>query len=229
MSEVPDFRLLVSLFVVQALASAVMLGGAQYVAMYLLGDASALTYMFVALVGPALIVMPLWYRLGRRLGKVAGLMLASALFVVATASLSIAVWAPGWWMLVSVAVAGIGYAGMQAFPLAMLPDIIDTDRRSTGHDRGGPMSGVWTACETVGLALGPGVFLVILAFGGFVSSSGDATVAQPDSALTAIALAFSVVPSLLVACSLLLLRHYRDHTTAGLLPGRPTATRHLAQ
>ena len=229
LSEVPDFRLLVSLFVVQALASAVMLGGAQYVAMYLLGDASALTYMFVALVGPALIVMPLWYRLGRRLGKVAGLMLASALFVVATASLSIAVWAPGWWMLVSVAVAGIGYAGMQAFPLAMLPDIIDTDRRSTGHDRGGAMSGVWTACETVGLALGPGVFLVILAFGGFVSSSGDATVAQPDSALTAIALAFSVVPSLLVACSLLLLRHYRDHTTAGLLPGRPTATRHLAQ
>ena len=134
---------------------------------------------------------------------------ATAIAVVAAAVLTLLVPGLGF-SNTSVAVAGIGYAGMQAFPLAMLPDIIDTDRRSTGHDRGGAMSGVWTACETVGLALGPGVFLVILAFGGFVSSSGDTAVGQPDSALIAIALAFSLVPALLVAFSLLFLRGYRD-------------------
>ena len=229
LTQVRNFGLLVALFVIQALASAVMLGGAQYVATYLLGNKSALTYMFVALVGPALIVMPLWYRLGHRFGKVAGLVLASVLFIAATASLLVAAWAPGWWMLASVAVAGVGYAGMQAFPLAMLPDIIESDRRTTGHDRGGAMSGVWTACETVGLALGPGVFLLILAIGGFVSSSGDTAVGQPDSALTAIALAFSPVPALLVAFSLLFLRGYRDDAGVDALSAHPSPTGHPTQ
>ena len=35
------------------------------------------------------------------------------------------------------------------------------------------MSGVWTALETAGLALGPAVVLAMLAVGGFVSSAGD--------------------------------------------------------
>jgi GPH family glycoside/pentoside/hexuronide:cation symporter len=40
-------------------------------------------------------------------------------------------------------------------------------------------------------------------------SSTDAAAAQPSSARTAIALGFTVVPAVLVALSLLLLRHYR--------------------
>ena len=67
---------------------------------------------------------------------------------------------------------------------------------------------MWTAGETLGLALGPAVYAAVLALGGYVSSTGSAVV-QPDSAVTAIALGFSLVPAVLVAVSLLALRGYR--------------------
>ena len=87
----------------------------------------------------------------------------------------------------------------------MLPDTAADDARRTGENRVGVLTGVWTAGETLGLALGPAVLAVLLAVGGYVSSRGDA-VAQPPGALTAITLGFSVVPALLVAASLLTLR-----------------------
>lgn len=205
------FRVLVAVFVIQALASAVMLAGAQYVATYVLGDESALTGLFVALVAPALLVMPLWFRFAIWRGKVRGLVVSSSIFVVATVILVFATWFPGWWIYLAVGVAGIGYAGMQAFPLALLPDVIDEDARRGGRERGGALAGVWTATETAGLALGPAVFLLALAIGGFASSSGDEVVEQPDSAVAAIALAFSVLPAVLVAFSVWLLRGYGEN------------------
>jgi Na+/melibiose symporter-like transporter len=71
---------------------------------------------------------------------------------------------------------------------------------------------VWTAGETLGLALGPAVYAAVLAFGGYVSSTGS-PVAQPDSAVTAVVLGFSLVPAVLVAVSLLALRGYRLEKT----------------
>jgi len=41
-----------------------------------------------------------------------------------------------------------------------------------------------------------------------VSSGSDKSVTQPDSALLAIAIGFSLVPAILIALSLLILRHY---------------------
>ena len=91
----------------------------------------------------------------------------------------------------AVVLVGIGYAGCQVFPLAMLPDAAAVDARRTGSNRAGVYTGVWTAGETLGLALGPGVFALALALGGYRSSTtGD--VAQPGSALGAIVIGFSV-------------------------------------
>ena len=73
------------------------------------------------------------------------------------------------------------------------------------------------------------MFLLILALGGFVSSSGDTAVGQPDSALTAIALAFSLVPALLAAFSLLFLRGYRDDAGVDALTAHPSMTGHPTQ
>ncbi|MET9202769.1 MFS transporter [Gordonia sp. NPDC003585] len=205
----PRFRNLLAVYVVQALASAVMLAGAQYVATYTFDDSGMLTLFFVALVAPAIVVMPLWYRFGRHRGKETGLAAASALFVLGAAGAVVAVWSPGWWVFVAVGVAGVGYAGMQTFPLAMLPDVIDEHTERVGTDRGGALSGLWTACETVGLALGPAVYLIILGLTGFASSSGDETPDQPDTALVGVVVGFTVVPAILVASTFLLMRGLR--------------------
>nr|WP_246336541.1 MFS transporter [Flexivirga oryzae] len=91
--------------------------------------------------------------------------------------------------------------------LAMLPDCAALDARRTGSNRIGVYTGVWTAGETLGLAVGPGVYALVLAVGGYVSStSGHGT--QPSSALTAITLGFSLVPGILVLLSLIPLMRY---------------------
>src|SRR5690606_38332413 len=104
-------------------------------------------------------------------------------------------------------IVGVGYAGAQVFPMAMLPDVAAHDARTSGENRIGVFTGVWTAGETLGLAIGPGLFAVILAIGGYVSST-DHSAVQPDSARTAIAVGFSLVPAALVATSMLFLRRY---------------------
>lgn len=209
------FRILLTVYVVQALATAVMLAGAQYLATYVLDDAAALTPLFIALVAPALLVMPLWVRSGQRFGKQRSLMFASALFLVAALSLTLTVWWPGGWIFAPVAICGIAYAGLQTFPLAMLPDVIDEYSAQTGRQQGGAMSGLWTAGETFGMALGPGVYLLVLAASGFASSRAGETVAQTPSALAGISAGFALVPAILMAISIVVLARYdaRDDRT----------------
>ena len=89
----------------------------------------------------------------------------------------------------------------------MLPDTAADDARRTGQNRVGVLTGVWTAGETLGLALGPAVLALLLAVGGYVSTRG-AELAQPASAQTAITLGFSLVPAVLIGLSLLTLRGY---------------------
>lgn len=204
--DLPAYRILLIVFVLQALATGIMLAAAQYVATYILGSASALTFLFVSLVAPAILVMPLWTKLSDRLGKRATLAMATALFAVASLSLVGLLWAPGWWLYIPVALAGVAYAGMQMFPLAMLPDVIS----AAGRERGGAMGGLWTAGETSGLALGPAVVLIMLSIGAFESSGAGVVAIQPDSALAAIILAFSLVPAVITAVSLVVLRRYRE-------------------
>lgn len=204
------FRVLLTAFALQALATGTMLGGAQYVATYLLGSEGSVAILFAALVGPAVAVMPLWLRLVRRWGKQRAFLLASALFLAATMTLAALVVTAGPWVYPVVAIAGIGYAGMQMLPMSMLPDVItDHEQRTGGVVRAGMFSGVWTAAETVAMALGPALVLLILAATGFVSSSGAGPAAQSTSALTGIAVAFTAAPAVLVAASMLVLRRYR--------------------
>jgi glycoside/pentoside/hexuronide:cation symporter, GPH family len=199
------FRLLLAVFVVQAVGLGTMLAGVDYFARLVLGEPGLQTALFAGFVGPALLVMPLWQRVGRRHGKRIGLVAASVLFAVAVAGLAAARVLPVPVVLVLMAVIGVGYAGMQVFPLAMLPDVITADERRTGATRAGLFSGVWTAGETLGLALGPGVYGLVLAAGGYVASTDGAAVQSPG-AVTAALLGFTVIPAVLALAALPLLR-----------------------
>jgi GPH family glycoside/pentoside/hexuronide:cation symporter len=199
------FRVLLTTFVLQALATGAMLAGVDYVSRWVIGTPAAASLLFACFVAPALVVTPLWQRYGTARDKKRGYVLASlllgggALLLLGARSLpEVAVYA-------IVAVVGVGYAGAQMFPMAMLPDV--ASRTGESRTRVGLYTGVWTAGETLGLALGPGVYAAVLATGGYVSSVGS-TATQPDSALTAIVVGFSLVPAVLVGLSLLALRPF---------------------
>lgn len=203
------FRALLGTFVLQALATGMMLAGAQFVATWVLHDEGAVTVLFASLIAPALIFAPVWQKVADRLGKERSFRIASAAFLVATLALIGMLWAPGWWIVAPVALAGAAYAGMQTLPMAMLPDVIGADTAATGDGRAGVFGGVWTAGETAGMALGSTVLTVVLALTGYVESTAGVTVTQPASAVNGISLSFSLVPAVLMVGSLLVLRRYR--------------------
>ena len=89
----------------------------------------------------------------RRRGKRTGLLAASVLFAAAAALLVVVQHGQTALAIPLVVVVGIGYAGMQMFPLSMLPDVIAADEASSGARRAGVFTGVWTAAETLGLAV----------------------------------------------------------------------------
>ncbi|GAA4734965.1 MFS transporter [Isoptericola chiayiensis] len=218
----PAFRALLGTFVLQALATGTMLAGAQYVATWVLGDEGAVTFLFAALVGPAVVFAPLWGRLARRIGKERSFALASGLFTLAAAALVAMYWAPGAWVYVVVGVAGAAYAGLQSLPMAMLPDVVSDDAARRGPGRAGTFSGMWTAGETTGFGLGTAVLAGVLAATGYLESRADVVVVQPEAAVLGITLAFSVLPAALVAVSLATLRRYPLRRTD--IDAAPSAT-----
>ncbi|GAB3632188.1 MFS transporter [Microbacterium shaanxiense] len=202
------FRALLGTFLLQALATGTMLAGAQYVATWVLNDEAAVEVLFVALVGPALIATPAWTVIANRIGKERSFLAASILFLAASATITLAVWAPGAWIYASVAVAGIAYAGLQSLPMAMLPDVISHDEHATGPGRAGTFTGIWTAGETIGFALGATAVALMLASTGYVSSVAGVSTDQPDAAVAGIVLSFSILPAALMALSLIPLARY---------------------
>jgi GPH family glycoside/pentoside/hexuronide:cation symporter len=208
-----DFRMLLGTFVLQALATGAMLAGVAYVARWVLVDKGAATILFVCFVGPALLFTPAWSALGQRIGKKKGYVATSLVLALAALLLLWSRSAPHWWVYTATALVGLGYAGAQVFPMAMLPDAAAVDAHRTGENRIGVYTGVWTAGETLGLALGPALFALVLALGSYHSSDLDVDrwtdQAQPSSALTAIVLGFSLIPAVLILLSLVTLSRYR--------------------
>jgi Na+/melibiose symporter-like transporter len=200
-----SFRWLLGVYFVQSLGIGTLLAGVSYAARYVLGDPGLKAALFAGFVGPALVMMPIWPRLGRRWGKLFGFRAASIAFTVALIGLVSARVFPLGVSFVFIALAGVGYAGVQVFPLAILPDLISAEEERTQATRAGIAAGVWTASETLGLALGPGLFSLALAFGGYASSA-DSSAIQPDSAITAILLGFSLLPAILILLGIPLLR-----------------------
>ncbi|WP_320069283.1 MFS transporter [Micromonospora sp. RTGN7] len=215
------FRALLVCFVIQSAGVATILAGVSYFAGQVLRDPdTGPTVLFACFVGPALLVMPLWTRVGARVGKRAALIAASVLLAAGATALVAAPVLPAVAVYLMVAVIGVGYAGQQVFALSMLPDCIAYDTARTGRRQAGVFTGLWTAGETFGLALGPGIYGLVLALSGYVSSDTGTAAAQSDTARLGVLLGFTVLPALLVAPPLLLLRHY-TLTRADLLAPTP--------
>src|SRR6202000_2160183 len=93
---------------------------------------------------------------GRRLGNTRMLILAVLLFAGGTMAIgglavARAAWPGG---QLAFALAGIPFAGMQVLPYTLVAHLIHATN-SGGDARESSFTGVWTACEKLGLAFGP--------------------------------------------------------------------------
>jgi len=203
-----DFRALLITFVIQALGVGTMLAGVAYMADDVLDSSGAATVLFAAFVGPALLVTPLWERWSATRTKRSGYVAASVVMALGMVLVFAAPVGTPVLLYVAAGLTGIGYAGAQVFPMAMLPDAAAHDAEVTGQNRIGVYTGVWTAGETLGLALGPALFAVVIALGGYESSTAGVEVTQSSGTAWAIRIGFGLLPALLVAASLVFLPRY---------------------
>ncbi|MFD9499405.1 MFS transporter [Streptomyces sp. NPDC060035] len=212
------FLFLAGMWTLQALAIGVMLAGVQYFATYTLGSPTAVTPLFACLIGPLVLVMPLWNRLARLRGVKEAQWCASLLFLAGAVLLAFTPAAGPALGYGAVVVIGVAYAGLQLLPLTMLADTLAADVARTGKRRAATFTGLWTAAETLAFALGAGVFALVLTVTGFRSSDADHRVAQPEAALTGITAGMSVLPAVLAGASLWLLHRYREDRTESAPP-----------
>ncbi|HMF58803.1 MAG TPA: MFS transporter, partial [Vicinamibacterales bacterium] len=190
----------------------VTLAGLPYIADQILGTESAIAPLFVCVVGPMLVTMPVWSRAALRVGKKSCLVVASTIygtgvlgFIVLpaiTESIRFEV------ACAAILVAGIGFSGAQLLPQAMLADTLAVDATESGQRRAGVLAGLWSAGETISAAAGAGIYGFVLAASGFVSSAADESVVQPRSAEWGIVLGFSGISVLSIIAALALLARY---------------------
>jgi GPH family glycoside/pentoside/hexuronide:cation symporter len=111
--------------------------------------------------------IPAWSALGRRFGDRA--VLAAALVVYAILSIALGLYAresPSWIPALAIfAALGAPFAAAQVLPFTLLAHLIHDEVTNQGGAEG-VFTGVWTAAEKVGLALGPSLVGVALAIGG---------------------------------------------------------------
>ncbi|GAA0969494.1 MFS transporter [Actinocorallia libanotica] len=219
----PFFALL-GAFTVQALAIAVMLAGAAYVAEYRLGDDGLTSVLFVCLVAPSALAVPVWNRLSRRYGAVPCYLLAVVLFAAGSLALLPALTAGAAATAFALTgLLGVCYAALQLLPLSLLPETVHADTGRTGHAQAGALTGAWTAAETGAMALGSGVYSAVLAATGFRSAAAGTQVVQQESALTGLTAGFTLVPALLMLASVPLVLAYRARALAHRTEGTPDA------
>ncbi|MEU6070177.1 MULTISPECIES: MFS transporter [Streptomyces] len=188
---VPAFPALLVGVVVQSVATGGLTAGAPYFSEHILGDRAATGLLVAAFVAPNLLTVRAWTRLGARVGHRAGYRWACAVFAVGCLLLFAAPALPLPLVLPVMALAGAGHAGQLLFLYAMLQDCIAGE----GLRAAGVSAGLFTTCETLGLAVGPFLYGLILALFGYVSSGTGHAVTQSATAHEGILVGIALTPA----------------------------------
>ncbi|MTB88623.1 MFS transporter [Aeromicrobium senzhongii] len=204
-----DFRMLVLSYLFTGTTTHLFMAALPYFTRYVF-DSAGLTAVFMGcFLAPAVLAGPIWLRLSRRIGKQRGLLLSQLIFVVGSLAVALGAWLDAVAVsVVVVAVMGFAFAGLQLFAFSMVPDAVAAAEEK-GDSQAGAYTGVWTATEALGTAAGPYLYSAALAVGGFVSSTADVEVTQPDSAMKALLWGFTVLPAALMVVAIVFQRRYR--------------------
>ena len=165
--------------------------------------------LFLISLGMSTLSIPVWGMISNRYGKTFGYYLAVFIYAVSLAGLSLSTsftYGPELVMLL----LGFGFAGLQVLPYSLLTDVIHYDTKLTGSSREGILTGIWTACEKTGLAFGPLVAGILLAWFGFIESSENIkALPQAESTLNGILITVSLVPALFVSISTIFITSFK--------------------
>ncbi|MCX5381045.1 MFS transporter [Streptomyces sp. NBC_00091] len=196
----------------------VLLAGCPYYAEHVLERPGMTGVLVAAFVLPNLFTTGLWSRVGARYGHRRVLGLSCALFGGGSLLLFAAPVLPLFWAPVALLVVGAGHAGQLLFLYAMLAECSARDAVRTGRSRAGAMSGLFSAGEALGLAVGPFLMGLVLQLSGYVSSDTGHATGQSSGAAWGVLAGMALLPALATAAGLVLLRGFRPASPAPVDP-----------
>jgi glycoside/pentoside/hexuronide:cation symporter, GPH family len=146
-------------YVLQLTAVGVISASAPYLVTDVFGRSEGdIGLAMLVMLSATILAVPVWARAGRKFGERRALVTAVAMFAATAAFLGIVARANLGWPLAlfEFGLCGIPFAGMQVLPFTIIAHMIHAEgQRSVPAE--GAFTGVWTASEKLGLALGPAV------------------------------------------------------------------------
>jgi GPH family glycoside/pentoside/hexuronide:cation symporter len=198
------FWLVMGLYLLSWTTASVLAANLVYFATYYLGVPEQANYFVLVAQGSAILFIPLWVWVARRLDKRRAFILGTASWIIVL--LGIFALRPDQVTLAYVlaALAGSGIATAYVIPWSMVPDIIEVDEVSTGQRREGSYYAFASFFQK--LATGAALWAMgqALALTGYVTPSpGAPPPQQPSAAVQAIRLFMGPIPVLLLLVSIL--------------------------
>ncbi|MEW5684011.1 MAG: MFS transporter [Pseudomonadota bacterium] len=169
-------------YVLQMAGVAVVSATMPYLVTRVLGRETGDVGLAMAVVlSSTLLAVPAWSVAARRMGAARALRLSAALYAVAALIPAVVLLGQWGWppFLGSLALLGVGFAGLQVLPFMLCARVITGAAPSAE----GTLTGVWTASEKIGLAAGPALTAAALSLmpaaggGGLVVFAGVAPAA----------------------------------------------------
>jgi len=180
------FKCLAAMYFLQSLAMGILMAGLIYYVKYVMGlPESSVGLVTGILFITAIIFMPVWVKLGGKLGKIKAYFRGIIMLTIMLLSLLLTPASHPLLFYGQVFLLGVGFSSFQLFPWSMLPDTIEYDELESGRRREGIFSGIWAAGQKTAYALGPSIVGFMLSLSGF-----DALGSQSDTTVTAIRLIF---------------------------------------
>lgn len=191
------FLMLMASYFFQALAIGVMMAGFVYYVKHVMNmPETAMGIIFPVFLVTAILFIPLWLKIGVRLGKIRAYRIGLAIFAVMQLSLYFTDSSQIALFYAQVFLLGIGFSSFQLFPFSMLPDTIEFDEMQSGMRREGVFSGMWSSGQKIAYSLGPPIVGFTLSLSGFVREG-----VQPDSVDQGVRIAFCLFPAIVVLLS----------------------------
>lgn len=160
----PRFRALAIAYLLQLTAVGVISSATPYLVTRVFGRGEAdIGTAMLAMLVVTTVTIPAWAWAGRRFGEARALVTAVVAYALLAAGLGLLAFVAAPWLaaLSCYALLGAPFAAMQVLPYTMVAHLIHADSL-LGHAAEGSFTGVWTATEKLGLALGPALTGLVL-------------------------------------------------------------------
>lgn len=198
------FLLLIASYMLQSIGIGVLMAGLIYFIKHVMMlPETAMGVVFPILFGTAIVFIPVWVMVGKKLGKIRAYRIGLAIIIALLVSTFFTRASQLSLFYAQVFLLGIGFSSFQLFPFSMLPDTIEYDEMSSGMRREGIFSGVWASGQKMAYSVGPGIMGFALALSGF-----DAAGPQGPGVETGIRVAFCLLPAAALLLSYLPFSRY---------------------